>query len=100
MSYINSKIAKGAGIICRVNKYFTTSTLINLYNAFILPYLIYCVEVWGNTLSILLSPFFKLQNKILIIITFASHHTDNDPLYHNTLILSIKILVKHWLANA
>ena len=52
ISYINSKIAKGACIICKAKKYFTTTTLINLYNAFILPYLIDCVEVCGNTLSI------------------------------------------------
>ena len=78
ISYINSKIAKAVCIICRAKKYFTTTALINLYNAFILPYLIYCVEVWGNTLSIHLTPLFKLQNKILRIITFKCHHTNND----------------------
>ena len=25
--------------------------LANLYNAFILPYLIYCVEIWGNAVD-------------------------------------------------
>ena len=70
ISYINSKIAKGVGIICRAKKNFTTKALIQLYNAFILPYLIYGVEVWGNVLSIHLKPLLKLQNKILIIITY------------------------------
>ena len=51
ISYINSKIAKGIGIICRARKFFSKSALINLYYAFIFPYLIYCVEVWGNALS-------------------------------------------------
>ena len=37
ISYINSKIAKGVGIIC--------TALIQLYNAFIFHYLIYCIEV-------------------------------------------------------
>ena len=53
ISYINSTMAKGLGIICRAKKYFTSTALINLYNAFILPYLIYCVEVWENTLSVI-----------------------------------------------
>ena len=95
ISYINSKIAKGVGIICRAKKYFTTTALINLYNAFIFPYLIYCVEVWGNALSIHLKPLLKLQNKILIIITFTYHRIDKDQLFYNTGILPFNILVKH-----
>ena len=40
ISYINTKIAKGIGIICRAKKYFSTTALINLYHAFIFPYFI------------------------------------------------------------
>ena len=95
ISYINSKIAQGVGIICRTKKYFTTTALINLYNAFIFPYLIFCVEVWGNALSIHLSPLLKLQNKILRIITFTYHRIDKDQLFYNNGILPFNILVKH-----
>ena len=95
ISYINSKIAKGLGIICRAKKYLTTTALINLYNALIFPYLIYCVEVWGNALSIHLTPLLKLQNKILRIITFTYHRIDKDKLYYNTGIVPFKVLVKH-----
>ena len=94
ISYINSKIAKGVGIICRAKKYFTTTALVNLYNAFIFPYLIYCVEVWGNALSIHLTPLFKLQNKILRIITFIYHRIDKDKLLYNPGILPFNVLVK------
>ena len=65
ISYINTKIAKGIRIICIAKKYFSTTALINLYHAFIFPYLIYCVEVWGNALSKHVQPLIKLQNKIL-----------------------------------
>ena len=51
ISYINSKIAKGIGFICSARKFLSKSALINLYCAFIFPYLIYCVEAWGNALS-------------------------------------------------
>ena len=73
--YINSQIAKGVGIICQAKKYFTTTTLINLYNAFKFLYLINCVEVWGNGLSIHLTPLVKLQNKILRIKNVHHHFT-------------------------
>ena len=75
ISYINSKIAKVVGIICRTRKYFNTSALINVYNAF----------VWGNALSTHIQPLIKLQNKIVRIITYSSHTT--EQLYENTGIL-------------
>ena len=92
ISYINRKIAKGIGIICRAKKHFNTSALINLYNAFVFPYLIYCVEVWGNALSTHKQPLVKLQNKIVRIITYSYHTT--EQLYTITRILPLKILVK------
>ena len=93
ITYINTKIAKGVGIICREKKYFNTSALINLYNAFVFPYLIYCVEIWCNALSIHIQSLVKLQNKIVRIIT-SSYHT-TEQLYNNTGILPFKILVTH-----
>ena len=42
-----------------------------------------------------MTPLLKLQNKILRIITFTCHHTDNDQLYYNTGMLPFTILVKH-----
>ena len=61
ISYIKAEIAKGVGIICKAKKYFPSSALIDVYNIFILPYMIYCVEVWGNALSIHIHPLIKLQ---------------------------------------
>ena len=72
ISYINTKIAKGIGIICIAKQYFSTTALINLYHAFVYPYLIYCVEVWGNALSNHVQPLIKFQNKILKIIIYHS----------------------------
>ena len=82
ITYINTKIAKGVGIICREKTYFNTSALINLYNAFVFPYLMYCLEIWGNALSIHIQYIVKLQNKIVRIITSSSHTT--EQLYTNT----------------
>ena len=40
ISYIKNKIAKCFGIILRARKFFNKKTLLNLYHAFIFPYLI------------------------------------------------------------
>ena len=67
ITYINTKIANGVGIICRAKKYFNTSALINLYNA----------------LSIHIQSLVKLQNKIVRIIT-SSYHT-TEQLYNTSI---------------
>ena len=63
ISYIKDKISKGFGIILRSRKFFTKSTLLKLYNLFVLPYLIYCVEIWGNASEIHILPIITLQKK-------------------------------------
>ena len=60
ISYMNLKIEKGIVIICRARKFLSKSALINQFYAFIFPYLIYCVEVWGNALSTHTYPLIKL----------------------------------------
>ena len=71
--------------------FFSTAALINLYHAFVFPYLIYCVEVWGNALSNHVQPLIKLQNKI----TPSHRYIIKEQLYARSGILPFKILVKH-----
>ena len=82
ISYIKMKL-EGFGIILRARKFFNKKTLLNLYHAFIFPYLIYCVEIWGNAVNIYLDPLIKLQKKIIKVITFSQYlaHT-NDLFFH------------------
>jgi hypothetical protein len=49
-SHINAvrdKIVKGLGMLKAVCHFLPKSCLLSMYNAYILPYLMYCVEIWG-----------------------------------------------------
>ena len=48
ITYIKNKVAKGIDIMFKARTYLYRRSLINLYNAYMYPYLIYCVESWGN----------------------------------------------------
>ena len=61
---------KGIGFMCQARKYLDKNSLVNLYTNYIYPYLIYCVESWGNISKCHLDPLFILQKKILRI-TFS-----------------------------
>ena len=58
---IRNKIAKGLGIICKARKVLRQSTLLTLYNSFILPYLTCCIEIWGMTLKSHFDPVIKIK---------------------------------------
>ena len=62
--YIKNKISKSIGIIHKTRNFLTKNTLTNLYYTFVYPYLIYCVEIWGNTNDIHLDPLIKIQKKV------------------------------------
>ena len=46
--YICSKMSKGIGIIIKARIVFNEATLLSLYNSLILPYVSYCIHVWGR----------------------------------------------------
>ena len=63
INYIKNKISKSIGIINKTRNFLNKNTLRNLYYTFIYPYLIYCIEIWGNTNDIHLDPLIKIHKK-------------------------------------
>ena len=79
LQYIKNKISKSIGILIKIRPYLDKVTLRNLYFTFVYPYLIYCVEVWGNACDTHLEPIIKIQKKCVRVITF-SHYL--EPTYY------------------
>ena len=52
ISFIRNKILKAMGIIIKARKYLNRKSLLNLYHAFVFPYLTYCIKNWGNASDI------------------------------------------------
>ena len=84
ITFVKNKVAKGIGIIRRARPLLNKNALKNLYHTFIYPYLTYCVEVWGSTKSVHLSPILLLQKKIIRLITFSERgwFTQNQYFYN------------------
>ena len=64
-----------------------------MYFTFIYPYLIYCIEVWGNAQHTHLDPLIKIQKKSIRTITFSHYLAHTEPLFERLNILDIKKLV-------
>ena len=79
ISYVKNKVSKGLGIIFKARAVLDQQCLLTLYNSFVCPYLIYCIEIWGTASQIHLQPLFLAQKKVVRIITFSHYlaHTHN-----------------------
>ena len=62
-------------------------------NSFIFPFLIYCIEIWGNASSIHLERLIKIQKKSIRAITFSEFSAPSEPLFPRTNILNFDNLV-------
>ena len=81
------------GILIKIRPYLDKVTLRNLYFTFVYPYLIYCVEVWGNACDTHLDPIIKIQKKCVRVITFSHYLEPTESLFKDLKILAFKKLV-------
>ena len=93
--YMKNKIAKSNGILYKIRNFLDRKTLTHLYNSFVLPYLIYGIEVWGNTNAVHLDPIIKIQKKIVRTITFSHYLAHTVPIFDTLNILNFNNLVVH-----
>ena len=51
ITYVKNKISKSIGILYNIQRFLDMNTLIQMYHSFVFPYLIYCIEIWGQCIS-------------------------------------------------
>ena len=91
--YIKNKISKSIGIFFKIRNFLDKHSLRNMYFTFIYPYLIYCVEIWGNTNETHLKSLIKIQKRSIRSITFSHYQDHTGPLFDRLNILDLKKLV-------
>ena len=93
ITYVKRKISKSIGILYKIRRFLDMNTLIQMYHSFVFPYLIYCVEIWGNASAIHLDPLKKIQKKSIRAITFSEFSAPSEPLFQRSNILNFDKLV-------
>ena len=90
ISYVKKKISKGIGIMYKARQYLSKCTLLNLYYAYIYPYMTYCIEIWGSATQSHLNCLFWQQKIIIRIMNFSHYLAHTNPLFHSMEVLPIK----------
>ena len=68
------------GIILKARKNLKKKVLLQLYNSFVAPYLIYCLEIWGNASDIHLQPLISTHKQLLGLLLFP--HTAHIQIFY------------------
>ena len=103
IKFVVKNISRGVGILSSTKNCVDQDALLLIYNTLVLPYLNYCVEVWGNTFDTKLSRIKILQKRAIRIIAGLPHdsHTTkafkkykllkfNDIIFFNTCLFIYK----------
>ena len=90
IAYTAKKVAKAIGIISIARKVFNKATLVNLYYAFVYPYLIYGNIVWGRAGKTIVWPLYRLQKIIIRMISNVKYRTRLSPYFTNLKILKLE----------
>uniref|UniRef100_A0A8C6LE27 Reverse transcriptase domain-containing protein n=1 Tax=Nothobranchius furzeri TaxID=105023 RepID=A0A8C6LE27_NOTFU len=94
IGYIKGKVAKAIAVLYSVKFLLNSEGLLLLYNALILPYLNYCVEIWGTAYRTYTQPLFVLQKRAMRIIDNTHSTAPSNPLF-----IKYKVIKFHDLVN-
>ena len=81
---LNTSVVKSPKVLVLSLKhvrFFSAVTLLSLYNSLIMPYLSYCIHVWGKAYDTHLRHLMSLQNKVVRIIAGVPPRTHVEYLY-------------------
>ena len=93
ITYIKNKISKGIGIMSKASKYLQRKSLLTLYYSYIYPYMIYCIEAWGNASNCHLDQLYKIQKKVIRLISFTNYGISSATTFKKLEILPLNKLV-------
>ena len=77
---VSKKVSSGISIIRKVKPFIPTSSLLNIYQSIVEPYLDYCSIVWNGIGDNLADKLQKLQNRAARVITGADYLTPTNEI--------------------
>ena len=89
INHVNNKLSKCAGILYRASGVLNTPSLLTLYYSLAYPHLIYGILLWGNAYKTHLESLFKLQKRLIRIITKSKRLASTVELFRQLKILKI-----------
>lgn len=81
ISYVRAKMARSVSILGKSRFILNQRALHILYCSLVLPYLNYCLEIWGNTYKSNLKPLVITQKRAIRIVNNAGYQEHTNSLF-------------------
>jgi len=97
IAHVKKKIAIGLSVLHRVKGIVNPSALYALYCTIILPHLMYCSEIWGQTYAYVLKPLSVLQKRAVRVICGANNYyrDHTKPMFQKYKLLNIYDIITY-----
>lgn len=93
VNVVHTKIAKNLSVMRRVKWLLNETALYTLYCSFVLPYMDYCCEIWGNTYKNRIQPLYILQKRAIRICCQLEYRAHSKPAFFKCNALTIFDLI-------
>ena len=93
ISYVKTKVSKNVAVLYKARRYFNVNAMRMLYCSLVLPYLLYCLEVWGNNYKTNLISLYVLQKKAVRLISGASRLDHTNSIFINFSLIKLFDLI-------
>ena len=77
----------------KASKYLQRKSRLTLYYSYIYPYMIYCIEAWGNASNCHLVQLYKIQTKVIRLISYTNYDISSATTFKKLEILPLNKLV-------
>ena len=92
---VSTTISRNLGIISRAKYLLSKNLRLMLYNALILPYITYCLPVWGSNYESTLQSVVIAQKRAIRMIAGAAPLAHSSPLFKELNVLKLNDLLKY-----
>ena len=82
ISYVKTKCQKNVAVLYKARRYFNVNAMRMLYCSLVLPYFLYCLEVWGNNYKTNLISLCTIK-KAVRLISCASRLDHTNSIFIN-----------------
>ena len=93
--YVRSKVARSVGVLGKAREVLNSKSLLTLYNTLILPYLSYCVEVWGNNYKSNIQPLTIIQKRAIRIVNKVGYYDHTNTLFLKSQVIKFIDLINY-----
>lgn len=81
IAHVQSKMSKTIAIMYKIKHFLSKPTLFILYCSLLLPYMTYCIEIWGHTYKTYTQPVFILQKRAIRIVNHSHYYEHTNPIF-------------------